>query len=45
MKYKTIQIQSGKDLKRAENLCARGWKIASVGFSSIQLIKKTTREN
>lgn len=38
-KYKTVELKTEKDFKRAENLKTKGWKIILVGIDSILLEK------
>lgn len=38
-KYTTIDLRTKKGFRKAEDLKSKGWKIVSVGFSTIQMIK------
>jgi len=40
VKYETIKLYSERDFERAENLKHRGYKIISVGFETVTLMKK-----
>ena len=43
VKYETIKLNSEKNFQRAENLKVRGYKIISIGFETITLMKKGNR--
>ena len=40
LKIKTIEIKTIEDIKKAEKLTDKGWKIGSVGFNTIELYKQ-----
>lgn len=43
LKYKTIDIKSTRELGQAEALKRKGWKIASIGFTTIQFYKENKK--
>lgn len=38
-KYITVDLRTIRGFRKAENLKSKGWKITSVGFSTIQLMR------
>ena len=43
-KYQTIDTRTVEGIEKAEKLLNAGWKIGSVGFTTIQLWKKEEKK-